>query len=323
MKTSKLFTTLCVFATLAVVSGCGGGGGNNADNGNNGDISQIPDDFDLMEQPGTWRMSAVTHTNLNNDITLGDVTVNVQGTINSSQLLVKSWNPNGSEIIESSCWVAAPENVMDNSFADDHLDGGYDDLGFSDCVSETMDYIRVTDSHYRIEYSCDNFFSYTLEFIKLYDQTEFNFGNLSFTSLLHEDLNATAGVCGTLTELRDVSAFTPQPNNFGLEDHDKNPKSFSVMGPYIGNRISIDFKFFSDIQVGSYTVVDVPESNDEVHVVLSSVTFGGTPDDPGFSHAESGVVNVTSIGTYSVTGTFEILTRDGDSMSGSFSFNIE
>lgn len=307
------------FLSIAMVGlvSCGGGGGDSDDN--SGDNS-IPADFDLFEQSGTWRLIADSEFNLISDITVNTDTVNLVSSAEAKQTVVTSFESTNGVLTTQSCDADAAEvEVID----DIDIEADFNDPSnpFS-CVSTSLIFTEVSATNYTIEYSCDNTLAFKLDFTKLSDQTEFDFGNLSFTSTLHADLNTTVGVCGSREEGQGMEVYTPQPNALNLLDETTPIHSFNVAAPYDGNRISIDFEFSEAIQTGVYTVVDGIVATGEVSVFLSSLIYGGTVDDPNSVDGNGGTVTIAAISDFSIAGSFDITTDDGDTINGSFSFDI-
>jgi len=323
--TSALASKSSILAIcLGLLISCGGGGGGGDDDdssgGGSGGGSGIPADFDLFEQSGTWRLVADSEFNLNSEITLNGTTVNLNSSADVKQTIVTSFDSSNGVLTTLSCDAYAAEvELIEDIDIEEEFNDPSDPVA---CTTTSLEFTEVSDTNYRIEYSCDNSLAFTLDFTKLSDQIEFDFGSLSFTSVLHADLNTTDGVCGTREEGLGMAVYTPQPNALGLLDSTTPIHQFNVASPYDGNRISIDFEFSEDIQPGVYTVVDGIVAAGEVNVLLSSLIYGGTADDPDFVEGDGGTVTITAISNFSVTGSFDITTEDGDAINGSFSFDI-
>ncbi len=304
---------------LGFLVNCGGGDSDDPEPGGGG----IPADFDLFEKQGTWRVSLTSHMSMDESFTFGTDTVNMVGSADAIAVLPFTFSRSGSQITTTNCDAYAPEveDISDFDLIDDELE---DDEDFDplDCTNEVENYTKISDSQYRIEYSCGSEMSITMDFAKVSDQTEFDFGSLSFTSQQYSDLDTTDGVCGTLTELDASFAYTPQPNSFELLDGTETVDAITVAAPYNGTRIEIGFDFFGDVQPGNYTVVDFSEGAGEVEVYLSSEIYGGLATDPGYEFASGGTVSITSVSATSASGTFSITTDGGDTIVGSFSFDI-
>ncbi len=294
------------------LTSCGGGGDGSSTK------SGIPADFDLFEQTGTWRLTADIQFNLSPPT--GDPLINLDITSDSTISTVAAIEVSGDNITLNDCDAAAPETVTISELEDEiSNDLSDEDLN---CNSETTNYTKISATNYRIEYSCDDSISTTITYKKISDATDFDFGQLSFTSN-NGDLNTTSGVCGTIGDIHVDTVVTPEPNDLLLTNSTDDFQSISIVAPYNGNRIGIDFEFTENVTVGTYNVSTNAGLSNEVEVELASVTYGGTPADPDYIEAISGNVNINSIGPFAVTGTFDMTTNTGDVITGSFNFDIE
>ncbi len=308
---NKIFSStpkkLPIILGVAILTGCGGGGGGSDTK------SGIPADFDLFAQSGTWRLTADIQFNLSPPT--GDPLIDLDITSDSTISTVAAIDVSGDNITLNDCDAEAPETVTISELEDEiSNDLSDEDL---DCKSETTNYTKISSTNYRIEYNCDDSISTTITYKKISEATDFDFGQLSFTSS-NGDLNTNSGVCGTISDTNVDTIVTPQPNSLSLTNSTIDFQSISIVAPYNGNRIGIDFEFTENVTEASYDV-----SSNEVEVELASVTYGGTPADPDYIEATSGNVNIDSIGPFAVTGTFNITTNTGDNIVGSFHFDIE
>jgi len=304
---------LPIILGITILTSCGGGGSSDTKSG-------IPADFDLFEQSGTWRLTADIQSNLTPPT--NDPLINLDITADLTLSTVAAIEVSGDNITLNDCDAAAPETITVSELENEITD----DLSFDDdlnCKSETTNYTKISSTNYRIEYSCDNSISATITYTKISDATEFNFGRLDFISANNANLDTTSGVCGTISDAHVDTVVTPQPNSLLLTNSTVDFQSISIVAPYNGNRIGIDFEFTENVTMGTYIVTNFAQLDNEVEVELASVTYGGTPADPNYIEAVSGNVNITSIGPFAVTGTFDMTTGTGDTITGSFSFDIE
>jgi len=315
---NKIFTLipkkLPIILGVAILTSCGGGGGSSDTK------SGIPADFDLFAQTGTWRLTADIQSNLTPPTNDPLINLNISADLTLST--VAAIGVSGDNITLNDCDAAAPETITVSELEDEITD----DLSFDDdlnCKSETTNYTKISSTNYRIEYSCDNSISATITYTKISDATDFNFGRLAFSSTNNAALDTTSGVCGIIGDTHVDTVFTPQPNSLSLTNSTIDFQFISIVAPYDGNRIGIDFEFTENVSVGTYNVSTNAELSNEVAVELASVTYGGTPADPNYIEATSGNVNIDSIGPFAVTGTFDMTTDTGDTIMGSFHFDIE
>ncbi len=314
---TRIMKVLSVLSIAFLLVNCGGGSSSSGDSDSDG----IPASFDLLSQSGTWRLTVDSSFSDDSDFTIGPDTVNLVASANVRQIEVTAFEVKGDQVVSQGCDADAAET---ESLTE--VEESFDLTDLTDdpaCANETIDYVKNSDSSYRVAYNCPGLLSFSIDFVKLNNTAEFDFGSLSFASTRNADLNTSDGVCGGLEDGLGTSVYTPQPNALSLVDGETPINTITVAAPYDGNRISLRFQFFDDIQPGTYMVKRIAAANDEASVDLSSVIYGGTPDDPESESAESGTVTIAAIGELSASGSFDIVTESGDAINGSFSFDIE
>lgn len=307
---AKSFKASLLALSMVSVISCSSGGG-----GDDDDDNGIPSDFDLFEQSGTWRLTFDIASIFELEQSDGTDTINIQNNFDFMGSIVTTIKVDGNTITIADCDAETPEVTGEDDFDEEFIDELFEDL---ECDDEDVDYTKISDEHYRVEFSCDDINTTTLDYVKLNDSAEFDFGSLAFTFDGNADLDSSVGICGGIASGSVESIVTPQPNGIGLTNSNEVISNIVVSSPYDGNIISIEFDFEETVTVGTFSV-----DTFEVNVDLTSVIFGGTATDPDFVEAVTGNVNITAISEFAVTGSFDITTEDGEDIAGDFSFDIE
>jgi hypothetical protein len=296
--------TFLAFATASLV-GCGGG-----ETVSDSDPAVLKE---MFEESGVWRRVDDTSITLNESLETSGGKTHLAGSATMNSKTVYSIDNTGSQVLQTYCNVYPPLVVV------------YDDAfrTYGTCDDLTEKYVKISDSQYRKETRCKGSIT-VLNFTKISDSTEFNFGSLSFTAVKHSGLGASTSVCGSLWSRYETRDFTP--DMVDLPDYDLTKNYISVVAPYNGSKILLELSFLDAINIDSYTVVEHQTLNSQVEVSLISTAFGGTLESPYKSDAVSGSVTINTIEDYSASGTFNITlddAGDNDVISGSFSFDIE
>jgi hypothetical protein len=315
LKESKAMKKNLIFIlTTLILTSCGGGGSSAK--------SGIPSDFDLFSQDGIWRLTTNIQTNFDLPITISGTTVNSNIASDIKASVVTANTLDGSNLTLDSCDAELPITIPLTSATSNPSTTPIPTApSGATCASETTDFKKISDTQYEITYTCDGTTS-KLIYKKLSSTTDFNFGNLSFTSSANTDLD-TNSVCGRLSDTNIAQVVTPQPNDLMLSNTTTNVHSVSVAAPYNGNLIEIVFDFSEAVAANTYIVTDGTPSSGQVHVRLTSATYGGTSSDPDDIEAISGNVSISIISEFAAEGAFAITTETGDVISGDFHFDIE
>jgi len=313
---------LCVILfSITIIIGCGGGGGGGSDDPDESVGGGIPPEFDLFDQPGIWLLTTVSQFSIDSEID----TVDLVTSGNVIQVSPEAFSRSNGNVSFISCDAGTPFIVAEDSI--DLFGNFIEDISLlrkEDCDPLVENYIKNSSSSYSIEFSCGTTASLNLEFVKLSDQDNFDFGSFSFESTINPDLNANTGVCGSIIDGTGTTEYLPQPNDLNLLDETRSVDTITVGAPYNGNIISMEMSFPGGANVGTYTVVNFANDASEVGVFLESYTFGGSPgESPGGFDATSGTVTISAVSTNSASGNFNITVENTDTMIGSFDFTIQ
>lgn len=313
---------------IATLTACGGSDSKteNESNvgGNTGGTKVSLEEFNLLQQSGTWRFDMDLEGTASSQLTLQGQTVDyvVDYVISGSMPSYIEYNDSTVTVAACDGYPAEVQSTtdFDNSFVFEDAD---EDGNPIFCPSTlTSNYYIVSDDHYRIELVCDGTTMGNLNLIKLSSTPQFNLGRLSFESDLYDNLNASTGVCGT-------HMFSDMNTTYTLQDQSQEATysitNITVEAPYGDSTVLLDMTFPLSITTGSYQVVeDVEDLMEDGYVsvsVMSSV-FGGTPEFPDSLYATMGSVTITEHSSTKVTGSFDIDTYNNDTITGNFSFDL-
>ncbi|ARU57889.1 hypothetical protein OLMES_3869 [Oleiphilus messinensis] len=294
-------------------------GGENPDNGGSTDGTSISlDQLAVLAQNGIWRSTTQFGFEFEQDMGAG-LSAQIKSSINGTS--VSSFTVNGDSVLIDSCDAAGDEPLDDEDFVDSE-DFDEDQLG---CITSLeTNYFQVSDTHVRMELSCDDVTYGTVEFLKISDSNEFNLGALSFSSSARSGVSTGGGVCGD--HLYVNSEVMVSDNTFGIEDSVSESTTISVRSPYGNSNVFFEFRFSGQAAPGSYTVATIPDftgTQKTVSVDVKSAEFGGSASDPEGLSISSGSVTLSAVSDLSASGTFELVTVEGETLSGNFNFNLQ
>lgn len=294
------------------LAACGGGGGS----GSNNNGVTWPEFLDIYDTSGTWTVdldaNSTTSMNLGNGVT-GSFDFDIE----SLQVFTVDV-VNQSNIAENSCDGYPPEVSTQAEFEseDEFLDS-------DQCSTSSATFTELSNDSFRVNFRCDAFTAVAV-FTRVSDTPEMDFGTLTFTSVDHANLDTGLGVCGEVDITSGTSTYTPQPNPAGLVNETTEETDIIVVAPWGSNEVALEFTFQGPVTAGqTFTVVQDAENAGEVEVGVLSAELGGTPTVPAYVEGSSGSVTVTGLGATSASGSFNFSTAAGDTLVGSFTFDIQ
>ena len=239
------------------------------------------------------------------------------GSVNSSQVLSVLINNDNTATVDA-CGLEAPvtENISLISLSDG------DDISLAGC---TTSFFSISETQYRIENSCTGVIpSSTTDVTYISDNPLFNLGEISldFSLAFYSDSATAAETCGSIASTNTTTSTTgnllPARNN--------NETNVKIIAPYVnGNKIILEFTFSATaLTAGTFNVVSFLTANveNEVTFRISSNEFGGTAENPVSISPLSGTVTLSSVGTRSFAGSFDVALEGDDSLSGTFALNL-
>ncbi len=287
--------------------------------GSNG-IEVSVEDFDLLLQSGVWRTKynfTFSSSQAFDGLPTGDVTINYSVAANGVTVNAIQFN-NVNDVVYTDCYDG-PQQLTSDDFEESLLIEQDED---SDQLCEfSYKYYKINDASYRIELYCDATLYGEVETIKVSDSSTFDFGNLAFSSTLYPSLSTSTGVCGERDQLTSSSTFTPPSDLLPSVEIDQSSIGFGA--PYQDNWIYFEFDFPGEITTGTFNVNSFAQAAGEVEADAVSAVFGGTAEDPQWVSGISGTVTVSSVGEYSASGSFNFITGTGDTLQGTFDFDMQ
>jgi hypothetical protein len=270
--------------------------------------------------PGIWHIDASTDSS---DVTVDD----------NQQITITTDNSTNEKRVFSIPVIG--ESTITRDFCDGI--GPVDatiliDAQFREIQDCTAKYFKVSDTTYRRERTCSNedreYEESSVEvYVKVSDETGFDFGSLSFTSAQYDNISAEDGVCANTIELLYKTTTAQNSGDPAPEERIFKSTDLNISAPYVNdNQIALGFNFATnDITARIYTVVNGPTNEpgpETVNVTLRSDEFNGSGEPEQPILATDGTVTVVTVGESSVTGTYNFTTNTGDTVTGDFNVDL-
>lgn len=297
---------------VAALTACGGGGGSDGSVGSTGSnalgtpISES-EFLDGIARSGVWRGDIEGELFFTYDFGSG-----VNGALDAyfTDSSIVSWDVQSNTVVSEDACDLGPTEIYDLS--DEDYEDFFDSSSIADCTVNTTFY-QVNSSAYALESICGEN-SVQVIFNQLTSVPEFDHGSVVFTLDSYDNLAVNSGVCGSMSRYVDDFKVTPQPNTFGIEDEYYVGSSINLVAPYSGSEIELEIDFGHELQVGEFNVPAVDLS-------ITSDQFGSG----GFEtiYATSGTITISSVSTYAVSGTYDVILEDGNTLVGNFSLNLD
>ncbi|MDO6784484.1 hypothetical protein Q4583_10190 [Neptunomonas phycophila] len=290
------------------------------------DLIEISEaDIINYQEAGVWRSASAFSFTLNDSYSFGGQTYTMTADVGIESVAVSiSEEVNATSSLVTSCYVNGPETIDVSDWLD--VDTGEEDMDI--CDDETQKYYRNADgSELAMVLYCGADAYGRIDFKHLSDVPAFDFGTLSFTSGLYNDLDSSDGVCGQLEDLETQTTVTPALD--AVESGDSKSYEIGVMAPYGGQYIMFYFEFLNKPTAGNYTVVNNYVTDDLVgnqvlvRLHTSAAEMGGNLDDPEVIRAVSGTITLSALGTYSASGSFDLVMDNSDDIEGDFNFALQ
>jgi len=284
------------------------------------------EEFSKIDFTGTWNRSFIFDSTKEVNVKVNDVDTPALESrtdsyfdvisaekINETSTLIKYCD----SLPAKSTEISPANNIIINSTSDNSVEPSE--------ISNTAEYYKVSDDHYRVDlYANDKLYGY-FELEKYSSLLVFDFGMFNFSMTDEVDLNASEDVCGkvnlstvTLTDSRDDSiTFNPMSRHFN---------SYSIGAPYENSFVTLKFSFINAIDQTTYTVTqDTSTTQLPVLVKISSPEFNTSSDVDTTTviNGKGGSVTIDSISDTSVIGYYDIILENDEALTGDFSFDIE
>lgn len=268
---------------------------------------------------GIWRTLMVMDAATSVTLLGNEITSQTAGTFVSETMFLSE----GGQLLVRSCGEEVAEPVDEDEFAPSDDDNPF-------CQDEQIQYYRLDSGGLGVTLTCDGNILWAAEFDKISSQTTWHQGQLSMSSAQFPDLASTGEVCGMITDVEvTTSGF---PDDFGDQfpgggdlPYGNGTQTFwstEVVAPYGNDDIELMFNFYGGSkQAGTYSVLDsVDPGTDGRYVVAyaESDAFGVGSNIV----VTGGSVTISSVGLYTVSGSYNLSTATGDQLQGSFQLGI-
>ena len=291
---------------VAALTACGGGGGSDGAVGSTGSnplgtpISQA-EFAQGVARSGVWRADMEGNFIIDHDFGGG-----VVGTSDAEfeGKLIHSWEVlSGTVVAEDDCSL---DGAQIYDIANEDYEDLFDEDQLGSCNVSTS-FFQSDDSTYAIEATCgSNSIQVVLE--SLTSVPEFDNGSITFTLDTYDNLAINSGVCGSTLYIEDNFTSSTIGNQVFYGS------IITVVAPYSGSKIQLEIDLNEEIDVGTFSI-------NNADLWISSDQFGSTGIET--LSATSGTITISSVSTYAVSGTYDVILEDGNTLVGNFSLNLD
>ncbi len=325
-------SSISIALSVLALSACGGGSSDSGSSGTDVSVS-LPgtpltaSEFADLLISGRYRYDISVETNYT--VSIEDMgttyTITSSGEAGVRGVLTAIIN-SSSSAITNSCDLEGPETIDPSEFGIED-----DDLDFANCE---ISYSQISATEFGIAQVCPDLItdidivsSGTIELVS--NDTSFDNGSLlidNTSAITVDPITSNTEVCGYIAELDTQTTINPPLIGF-VDAFDLNQTDVTIVAPYLsGQLIQANITFAkAELTSGTYSIDELPTDGIPANVAemsFASPYFGGTASDPDFVFATSGTVTVTSASDDVVNGSFDITLDTFESVTGSFSVDL-
>ncbi len=195
-------------------------------------------------------------------------------------------------------------------------------FGSDVCAAERVEYVRLGDATFGIRGYCEDELWLESTFEKLSSSSQYNQGSLTLNSPEIPNVNTQTGVCGSIINARTTTSnVDPEPNPANIESGTERFWTIRVVAPYEGQRLALNISFLNGAQqTGEFPVAGAGAADTPQAVVsLDSPAFDASLAKPVIT---DGKVTVSGVSNRNATGSYDLITSTGNSLSGTFEVDL-